>query len=76
MIFTKNFNNKSRTQVTPIKGWAYNVSKSAVVNSTRCMASSWKNIRMVSLYTKNLVTFGRQLMFSLSFHITDLLIFP
>ena len=31
MIFTKNFNNKSRTQVTPIKGWAYNVSKSAVV---------------------------------------------
>merc|ERR1711988_1057198 len=31
------------------KGWAYNVSKSAVVNSTRCMASSWKNIRMLCL---------------------------
>jgi len=31
------------------KGWAYNVSKSAVVNATRCMATSWKNIRMLCI---------------------------
>ena len=31
------------------KGWAYNVSKSAVVTATRCMAKSNDNIRMVPI---------------------------
>ena len=33
------------------KGWAYNTSKSAVVTATRCMATSWENVRMVSFFS-------------------------